>query len=163
MCAMKVKVSSEIAVLQEIASAVARERNVRRLLEKVIEILVRRMGMLRGTFARLEGNELRIEASARELNAEGRALGRYHVGEGITGLVAKTGRAEVVLDVRRDRRFLNRTKARKEGEPLSFVCVPLMHAGHVIGTLSVDRAMTGDTSALGRDVALKVDEWLSRA
>lgn len=154
MYAMKVKVSSEIAVLQEIASAVARERNVRRLLEEVIAILGRRMGMLRGTFTLLEGNELRIEASARELNVEERSLGRYHVGEGITGLVAKTGRSEVVLDVRRDRRFLNRTKARKVDEPLSFVCVPLVHAGQVIGTLSVDRAMTGDTSALGRDVAL---------
>ena len=151
---MKPKVPSEIAVLQEITCAVVRERNVKRLLEEVIEILDRSMGMLRGTFTLLEGDELRIEASSRKLNSEERALGRYHIGEGITGLVAKTGKAEVVFDVRKDRRFLNRTKARSVDEALSFICVPLLHQGQVIGTLSVDREMQGDTSALARDVAL---------
>ena len=151
---MKVELPSEIAVLREIASAVARERDVHKLLEEVIVILERTMGMLRGTFTLLEGEELRIEASSRKLNSEERALGRYHIGEGITGLVAKSGKAEIVVDVRRDGRFLNRTKSRKVNEPLSFVCVPLRHAGQVIGTLSVDRAMTGETGRLVRDVAL---------
>ena len=151
---MKTKVSSEIAVLREIASAVVRERDVHKLLEEVIEILERTMGMLRGTFTLLEGDELRIEASASELNSEARALGRYRLGEGVTGIVAKTGRAEVVFDVRKDKRFLNRTRVRRFDEPLSFVCVPLVHGGQVIGTLSVDREMTGDTGSLARDVAL---------
>ena len=151
---MKSLVSSEISVLQEISSVLVRERNVRKLLDEVIEILGRRMGMLRGTITLLEGDELRIEASSRTLNAEERALGRYHIGEGITGLVAKTGKAEVVLDVRKDRRFLNRTRSRGVDEPLSFICVPLIHLGQVIGTLSVDREMKGDTSSLARDLAL---------
>ncbi len=146
--------ASEIAVLREIASAVARERDVRRLLEDALGILERSMGMLRGTFTLLEGDELHIAASARKLNSEERALGRYRIGEGITGLVAKTGRAEVVLDVRKDRRFLNRTGARRSNEALSFVCVPLMHRGQIIGTLSADREMTGDTGALACDVEL---------
>ena len=151
---MRTKVSSEIAVLREIASAVVRERDVRKLLEEVIAILERTMGMLRGTFTLLEGDELRIEASARKLNAEARALGRYRIGEGVTGTVAKTGRSEIVFDVRKDPRFLNRTKARRVDERLSFVCVPLIHGGQVIGTLSVDREMTGDAGSLARDVAL---------
>ena len=148
------RVETEIAVLREIASAVARERNVRRLLEDALGILERSMGMLRGTFTLLEGDELRIVASTSGLNAEERALGRYRLGEGITGLVAKTGRAEVVCDVRKDRRFLNRTKSRRSNEALSFVCVPLVHRGQIIGTLSADRAMTGETTALARDVEL---------
>ena len=98
---MKIELSSEISVLKEIASAVARERDVRKLLEEVIVILEKSMGMLRGTFTLLEGDELRIEASARKLNAEERVLGRYHIGEGITGLVAKKGKSEIVLDVRK--------------------------------------------------------------
>ena len=148
------RVETEIAVLREIASAVARERNVRRLLEDALGILERSMGMLRGTFTLLEGDELRIVASTSGLNAEERALGRYRLGEGITGLVAKTGKAEVVCDVRKDRRFLNRTKSRRSNEALSFVCVPLVHRGQIIGTLSADRAMTGETTALARDVEL---------
>ena len=151
---MKDKASSEISVLREVTTAVVRERNVRELLEEVLDILERSMGMLRGTFALLEGDELRIEASSRQLNAEERALGRYHIGEGITGLVAKTGRAEVVPDVRKDRRFLNRTKARSPEEPLSFVCVPLIHRGQIVGTLSVDREISSDKDSLAKDVAL---------
>ncbi len=145
--------SPELLVLQEVSTAVVRERNVGKLLQNVIDILDHGMGMLRGTFTLLEGDELRIEASARKLNAEERALGRYHIGEGITGLVAKTGKAEIVPDVRKDRRFLNRTKARKVTDPLSFICVPLIRQGEVIGTLSVDREIKGGTSSLAKDVA----------
>ncbi|MBQ6470420.1 MAG: GAF domain-containing protein, partial [Victivallales bacterium] len=124
---------SEITVLREITSVLVRERDVRRLFEEILVILERRMNMRRGTFTLLEGDELRIEATARRLNAEERVLGRYHIGEGITGLVAKTGRTEVIQDVRKDHRFLNRTKSRGVNDPLSFICVPLIHHGQVVG------------------------------
>ena len=42
--------------------------------------------------------------------------GHYHVGEGITGHVAETGRPHVIEDISRDSRFLNRTRTRKSGE-----------------------------------------------
>ena len=151
---MKHFAQSEIDVLREITTTVVRERNVVRMFEQLITILDKRMGMLRGTFTILEGDELRIEASARKLNAEERALGRYRIGEGITGLVAKSGRPEIVMDVRKDRRFLNRTRSRRIDEALSFICVPLIRNGEVIGTLSVDREMRGETTSLARDVAL---------
>ena len=142
--------------MQEISSAVVRERNVRVLLGDIIDILHRRMGMLRGSFALLDGDELRIEASARALNAEEKALGRYHIGEGITGRVAQSGQAEIVPDVRKDKRFLNKTGARSGDEPLAFVCVPLVHLGQVIGTLAVDRVTESGivTASLRKDVAL---------
>ena len=143
---------SQIEILREITSVVVRERNVRRLLEEVIDILEKNLGMMRGTFTLLEGDELRIEASTRNLNAEERALGRYHIGEGITGLVAKTGKSEVVLDVRKDRRFLNRTRSRTGNESLSFICVPLIYRGQVVGTLAVDCDMRPNTAALVEDV-----------
>ena len=152
---MNRSVPKEIAVLQAISSAIVRERNVKTLLDQVIDILDSKMGMLRGTFALLEGDELRIESSARMLNAEERALGRYRIGEGVTGTVARTGRAVVVEDVRRDRRFLNRTRSRRKDEPLSFICVPLLHHGQVIGTLSVDRRIDdGSSRSLDGDLAL---------
>ena len=150
---MTANVLTEILVLKEITKAVVRERNVRLLLEEVLEILSRRMNMVRGTFALLEGDELRIEASARMLNAEERVLGRYHIGEGITGLVAKTGKSEVVPDVRKDKRFLNKTKSRSLKEQISFICVPLIHLGQVVGTLSVDREIHTNAASLARDVA----------
>ncbi|MBQ6247390.1 MAG: sigma 54-interacting transcriptional regulator, partial [Kiritimatiellae bacterium] len=113
------------------------------------------MDMCRGTFALLQGNELSIEAS-RGLNAEEKAHGRYRLGEGITGRVAQTGRAEVVPDIHADSRFLNRTGARHGACPIAFVCVPLVLLGQVIGTLSVDRPNPPDftVDAFNRDVAL---------
>ena len=146
--------SPEIALLREVTTAVARGRDVAKLLEDVIDILEKRLGMLRGTVTLLEGDELHIVASARILNAEERALGRYRIGEGITGLVAKTGRTVVVPDVRRDPRFLNRTGARRPAEAVSFVCVPLIHLGQVVGTLSADREIRPDARPMQHDVAL---------
>ena len=150
-----IALSPEISVLQEVSRTLVSERDVRRLLEKIIAILHDRMGMLRGTITLLEGDELRIEATADDLNAEERALGRYRLGEGITGTVARTGKAEVVRDIRNDRRFLNRTGARDRNDSLSFICVPLIHLGQVVGTLSVDRENNDETaSTLEKDVAL---------
>lgn len=151
---MTTGIPKEIAVLRAISEAIVRERDVRRLLNEVIDILDREMGMLRGTIALLEGDELRIEASDRMLNAEERALGRYRIGEGITGTVARTGRAEVVADVRKDSRFLNKTRSRGKNEALSFICVPLIHLGQVIGTLSVDRRIGAGAKSLDGDLAL---------
>ena len=151
----KSRLPPEIPVLQEVSRALVSERNVRKLLERIIAILHDRMGMLRGTITLLEGDELRIEASTADLNAEERALGRYRLGEGITGTVARTGKAEVIRDVRTDPRFLNRTGARDLKDNLAFICVPLVHLGQVIGTLSVDRENTEESGAtLEKDVAL---------
>ena len=152
---MKAKLPPEIDVLKEISSVLVCERNVRDILEKVLEILEVRMGTLRGTFTLLDGDEVSIEAS-RGLGETAKAHGHYRLGEGITGIVAKTGRAEVVPDIRRDRRFLNRTGARSGKESIAFVCVPLVHLGQVIGTLSIDRSNPpeGTADSFNRDVAL---------
>ena len=151
---MNANESLAVPLLRDISTAIARERNVGKLLPQVLEIAEKRLGMVRGTIALLAGDELRIEASTRTLNAEERALGRYRIGEGITGLVAKTGRAEVVPDVRKDPRFLNRTKARGKGDAVSFVCVPLVHGGQVVGTLSADREIRAGARPLEEAVEL---------
>ena len=152
---MKAKMPPEIDVLREISSVLVCERNVRDILEKVLDILEDKMGMLRGTFTLLDGDEVSIEAS-RGLGEKEKAHGHYRLGEGITGTVAKTGRAEVVPDIHRDRRFLNRTGARSDSDPIAFICVPLVHLGQVIGTLSIDRASpsAGSPEEFNRDVAL---------
>ena len=154
---MNANESIAVPLLHDISTAVARERNVGKLLPQVLEIAEKRLGMVRGTIALLAGDELRIEASTRTLNAEERALGRYRIGEGVTGHVAKTGKSEIVPDIHVDKRFLNRTGARSDNRPIAFICVPLVHLGQVIGTLSIDRLNEpGATAAddLARDVAL---------
>ena len=149
---MDERMKSEIIVLQEISSAIVHERNADALLNKVLDVLNRRMGMLRGTFTLLQGDTLTIEAS-QGLDENERQLGRYHIGEGITGHVAETGRPHLIPDIRRDSRFLNRTKSRDSKEPVAFICVPIIHLEQVVGTLSIDRRIAPDTD-LENDMAL---------
>ena len=131
---MNAKTETEISVIQEISSAVIHERNVETLLEKILSVLERKMGMLRGTFSLLHGSELTIEASC-GLSSEEKKLGHYRLGEGITGIVAESGRPCVVPDLRKDKRFLNRTGSRHYDRQVAFICVPLVFRDDVIGTL----------------------------
>ena len=152
---MHEKLSVEIEILREISNVLVWENDPQVLLDKVIEILEKRLGMLRGTFTLIEGSELKIAASAWELNAEEKALGRYGIGEGVTGTVAKTGKAEIIPDVRKDKRFLNKTGARPKGKAIAFICVPIIRHGQIIGTLSVDRNVSKNVSFdLEKDAAL---------
>ena len=51
---MKKTVSPEISMIQEVCSVIIHERDVNLLLEKVLDILEQRTGMMRGTFALLD-------------------------------------------------------------------------------------------------------------
>jgi Nif-specific regulatory protein len=144
----------ELEVLHQISQAVVHHhQDVSALLQEVWDILDHEMGMQRGTLTlrRPESDALGIEAS-KGLTVEEASLGQYKVGEGVTGLVAKTGKAELVPDVRKDKRFLDRTGARGDAK-VAFICVPIKHADEIIGTISIDRA-TGDEAELARDVNL---------
>lgn len=129
---------SDISVLREISSAVVHERDVKGLLDKVLDILNRQMGMSRGTFTLRHGEVFVISAS-HGLDEAAKKRGRYHLGEGITGQVAMSGVAEIVPDVSKDKRFLDRTRARSNMENVAFICVPVVRNNKVVGTLSIDR------------------------
>ena len=146
----KHELSPEITVLQEISYAVVHhQRNVDDLLNEILAVLDRRMGMLRGTITLLHGDTLKIEAS-HGLDESGMQRGLYHLGEGITGRVAQTGRPELVPDIAKDARFLNRTRTRKYDHPVAFICVPVYHMERVIGTLSIDRRIRSEERRVGK-------------
>ncbi len=144
-----------ISVIQEISRTVVFERDIGALLENVLSLLNRKMGMLRGTFTLKHGDELRIEAS-QGLDEKEKLRGRYRIGEGITGMVAKTGKAEVVDDIDLDSRFLNRTGSHKPGEHLSFICIPILRYERVIGTLSIERLSSQKTDLESDLVLLEI-------
>lgn len=149
---MKSPIGPDISVIQKISVAIIHERNVQKLLENVLDILETELGMLRGTFALLFGDTLKIEAS-RGLEESEKQKGLYRMGEGITGHVAERGISHVIPDLRKDSRFLNRTGSRHYDSQVAFICVPLIHDEQIIGTLSIDRPVDGTTD-LDRDVAL---------
>ncbi len=142
----------EITVLNQISQAVMREKNVSQLLRLVLEILYREMGLLRGTVTLRRGNELFIEASHGLSDAEIRR-GRYLLGEGITGMVAAEALPRIIPDISEEPEFLDRTRARGHAQHVAFICVPVIHNGEVIGTMSIDRE-TAPGADLDRDVKL---------
>jgi Nif-specific regulatory protein len=138
---MQNQLKTEIEVLCEISSAVVHERNITALLEKVLDVLNRKMGMLRGTFTLRKGDVFEIAASHGLSEAE-QKRGRYKLGEGITGTVAETGIAQLVPDVSKEKRFRNITGSRTGAKDIAFLCVPIFYMEKIIGTLSIDRAVS---------------------
>ena len=136
---------TEIAILHQISRAVIHERNVRRLLQSVLDILHREIGFLRGTVTLRQGDTLRIEASQGLTDAE-TARGTYLLGEGVTGRVAETGRSVLIPDISKSAEFLNRTGTRGGARNVAFLCVPVVHLESVIGTLSMDREVADPSS-----------------
>ncbi len=138
---MENQLKTEIEVLREISIAVVHERNIPALLNKVLDILHRKMGMIRGTFTLRHGNVFEIEAS-HGLSESEQKRGRYKLGEGITGTVAETGVSQLIPDLSKDPRFKNFTGSRTGMKNTAFLCVPIYFLEKVIGTLSIDREVT---------------------
>ena len=57
---MKTVVNPQLLVIQKVSSVITRERDVEALLASVLDIIESDMGMIRGTFALLYGDTLRI-------------------------------------------------------------------------------------------------------
>lgn len=114
-----------ISVLNHISVALVKERDVSTLLRKVLDILYREMGLIHGTITLRQNDTFYIEAS-QGLSEEARARGKYNLGEGVTGMVAESGRPCIIPDISREPRFLNRTGVHKKlveagGGPIAFI------------------------------------------
>lgn len=141
----------ELGILYRLSQAMAHQHNVTELLEEILDILETEMGMSRGTLTlRRPDTDLFIIEASRGLSADERKRGQYHIGEGITGRVAKSGQSALISDIRNDPNFLDRTQARRNAA-VAFLCVPIMHHRNVIGTMSIDRPIASQDE-LERDL-----------
>jgi Nif-specific regulatory protein len=146
----------ELGLLTRMGEALGTALEPTSFFEQTMEVLADELGMIRGTVVLLDRtvNKLRI-AAAHGLSAAERVRGEYAIGEGVTGHVVKTGIAEVIPDISKDHRFLDRTTTRRAdlGRPIAFICVPIKVDGEVVGALSVDRPFAVE-AALDKDLRL---------
>ncbi|MCE9614056.1 MAG: sigma 54-interacting transcriptional regulator [Lentisphaerae bacterium] len=142
----------ELEILYRISQTLVHQHDISALLNEVLDIMETEMGLSRGTLTlrRPNSDVFQIEAS-KGLSVEERKRGQYAPGEGITGRVAKSGKAALVPDITKDPNFLDRTRARKQ-RSVAFLCVPIIHQRQVIGTMSIDRPVAPDAE-LQRDLA----------
>ena len=128
--------SLEMRVLSGVSKVLVGQREVADLLEQILQVLQHNLRFPQGALCLLQGDNLTIEASYGLSDAE-KARGTYRLGEGVTGRVGQTGRPAVLRDTARSSSFLNRTGALHGSMSESFLCVPIIHSGEVIGTLSL--------------------------
>ena len=147
---------SELTLLFEISQLLEQSIDLRNVVASVLKAMAKHTGMMRGALTLLdrETGQLYIEA-AHGLSEDERRRGRYHLNEGVTGQVVRTGRAVAVPKVSEEPLFLNRTRARQDLDrrELSFICVPIKIGNETIGTLSVDHLFDSSVS-LDEDVRL---------
>lgn len=130
----------ELTALYEISKLLGSSLNLKSNLRGVMRVLSEYLDMNRGTVALLSNNELSI-ISAHGMTEEEIKKGRYKLGEGIIGRVAKLGSPIVIPNIGDEPLFLNKTGARKtiRKENVAFLCVPIKFKNEVLGVLSVDR------------------------
>ncbi|MGE5301275.1 MAG: GAF domain-containing protein, partial [Acidobacteriota bacterium] len=130
----------ELTALYEISKLLGSSLNVRSNLRGVMRVLAEYLDMNRGTVALRDDAGVSIIA-AHGMTEEEIKRGRYKLGEGIIGRVAKLGSPIVIPNIGDEPLFLNKTGARQmiKRENVSFLCVPIKFKNEVMGVLSVDR------------------------
>jgi Nif-specific regulatory protein len=128
-----------LATLLEVSQALSGTLNQKAAFHRVLEILARHHGAVRGIVSLLQPDgELRVEASD-GLTGGPRTI-TYQLGEGITGRVVESSKPIVVPRVSREPAFLHRAARRPElaHEELSFICVPILLNRRAVGALGID-------------------------
>ncbi|MCL4476107.1 MAG: nif-specific transcriptional activator NifA [Nitrospirae bacterium] len=145
----------EITALYEISKLLGSSLNVRANLRGVMKVLAEYLDMKRGTVALRSNNEVSIIA-AHGMSEEEIKRGRYKLGEGIIGRVAKHGSPIVIPNIGDEPLFLNKTGARKtiKKENIAFLCVPVKFKDQVLGVLSVDRLFGAKGVSFEEDLRL---------
>lgn len=145
----------ELAALYEISKILGSSLDLTANLRGAMKVLAEFMDMKRGTVALKEDDEIVIIA-AHGLTGEEIRRGRYRLGEGIIGRVAKLGSPIVIPNVGDEPLFLNRTGSRTElsRDSVAFLCVPIKFKTEVLGVLSVDRLFSSRGISFEEDLRL---------
>ncbi|MBA4349419.1 MAG: nif-specific transcriptional activator NifA [Thermodesulfovibrio sp.] len=145
----------EITALYEISKLLGSSLNLKSNLRGVMRVLSEYLDMRRGTVAIRNNDEVSIVV-AHGMSEEEIKKGRYKLGEGIIGRVAKYGSPIVIPNIGEEPLFLNKTGARKliKKENIAFLCVPVKFKNEILGVLGVDRLFGSKGISFEEDLRL---------
>ena len=142
----------ELDILEKISSILGEGLELNEVFQHAMNVLVDQMGIKRASLTLWDDTieQMRIIAAV-GLSSEEIALGRYALGEGITGQVMKTGEPRIIADISEDNDFLNRTGRQElsnedNTRPISFICVPVKGETGYVGTIAFDKLYTDEIS-----------------
>ncbi len=147
---------AELALLYRVSQMLEQSYDLRDGIDQILIALAKHIGALHSTLTLInrQSGEIQISASY-GLSSKQKKLGRYLSGEGITGQVVATRKPLVVPKISDEPSFLNRTGMRDQfgTRETSYICVPILFAKEILGTLSVDHPYDTDYD-LQEDVRL---------
>ena len=135
--------SSNVALvtIYEIGKILSSSLELQKTLRQVLNVISAHLDMHRGMVCFVdESSQLSIVAAS-GLASEEIALGKFRIGEGVTGRIFQNGIPAIIPDVANEPLFLNRTGSNKrlEGASISFLGVPIKVGRECIGVLSFER------------------------
>jgi Nif-specific regulatory protein len=128
-------VKDELATLYEIALLVSNNIDLENSLKKALKVLKDKLDLQKCVIYTLEDNILEVFSSI-DFNKMQENLARYKIGEGATGLAAKTKEPVVITNVHTDVVFLNKS-GNKDSNTVSYIAVPMLINERVVGVLAV--------------------------
>jgi Nif-specific regulatory protein len=134
-CENECLIKEELATLYEIALLVSNNIDLENSLKKALKVLKDRLDLQKCVIYALEDNILEVFSSI-DFNKMQENLARYKIGEGATGLAAKTKEPVVVTNVHTDLVFLNKSGS-KDSNTVSYIAVPMLINERVVGVLGV--------------------------
>lgn len=144
----------ELLVLNRLVGSVSASLDIEEVFRIAAEELARAAGLRRVTIHRLAEQALRLAAQV----GSPEAPGEVPLTSGITGRVARSGRPELVADVRQDPDHVARNY-----EVGSKAAVPIMQDGAVIGVLAAEGSVARPVTARTLDLLTAFAEQLGAA
>jgi Nif-specific regulatory protein len=139
----------EVEALHRIARLISAVVHLDSTLSDILQVLHETLQMDRATLVLLDdsGKNLAIRTSY-GLSVEEEKRGVYGLQEGVVGHVFKSGSPFIVPDINSEPLFLNRTGARDtiKKSTISFIGMPVVLKGEVVGVLTVDRLFGPEVS-----------------
>lgn len=142
----------ELTALYEISKILGSSLNLKANLKSIMKVLSEYLDMKRGTVA-IKSDDVVSIFVAHGMTEDEIKKGKYSLGEGIIGRVAKYGMPIVIPNIGEEPLFLNKTGTRRiKKENISFLCVPIKLKGEVLGVLSVDRLFSSKGVSFEKDL-----------
>ncbi len=140
----------ELMLLSEVSQRLIKSRELENDLSSILELVVKHINAERSFLSIFNRTNSKIYIeSAYGYSTAQKARGKYDLGEGIIGRVVELAKPVVIDKISKSNLFLNRTKQElfsKDGEELSFICVPIIEEAKVTGTLSLVRTYNPNIS-----------------
>ena len=129
LAAASVRQAQELALLDRVRTALARELELPALCRTVVEATAQTFGYTLVSLYLVEDDDLRLQHQV----GYHQVLDRVPLSRGVMGRVARTGEPVLLADVRGDPDFLSAAE-----DVVSEVCVPLRDRGRVVGVVNLE-------------------------